>query len=326
VVCLVVDAAGVVCSHRLVARRDGISAAIVGRHPAVELAVGEDAGISLRHLAIVVHPTRSTRPGDEPRFRVLDLRTATAMTDELGRRLESLEAEGPVFVQCESRALLLFPTTDADLPWPDDPEQGWACIPERVYFDEAPARPDRWVRRRDPRQHRALRARRPTPRGSDVGAVAAFRRDDVTAVQTCSAPALAQPRLLSEGEPAVGALRLRSPGDDTTIELGERVLALGVLLGRYDRCDSHGLPVLDNPRVSRVHLLLVQIGQAVYAIDTASTNGVVGVAGDGVAADGVAGDGVAGDARDAQRGRTFALQAGRDLLLPGQIRLSWKPR
>lgn len=293
VVIIVVDGTGVVCARRLAARREGISAAIVGRHPATDIWVGGDPAVALRHLAIVVHPTDGEA---EPRFRVLDLRTGSAMTDELGRRLESLEAEGAVFVTVGSCALFVLPTTPDDLPWPDDAEQAWVCIPERVYFDDAPARPDRW-------------AHRPLARSS---APAIFGDRSVTVVQTFVGPARAQRRPLSDsqlddGEQPVGALRLESDTDAETIEQGERALGQGVLLGRYDRCDDCGLPALRSRRVSRVHLLVLQVGGDVYAIDTASTNGVADLAG------------------GEKAGRVFAMGGKRPLGLPGGVQLTWQP-
>jgi pSer/pThr/pTyr-binding forkhead associated (FHA) protein len=45
----------------------------------------------------------------------------------------------------------------------------------------------------------------------------------------------------------------------------------GILIGRYDRC---GIAVNDANDVSRVHALLVKIGGDLWAIDTASTNGL----------------------------------------------------
>ena len=46
-----------------------------------------------------------------------------------------------------------------------------------------------------------------------------------------------------------------------------------MLLGRYERCDTAGLPVLANPSLSRVHLLVIELDGALYAVDTASKNG-----------------------------------------------------
>lgn len=288
VVCVVVNTSGIVCVRQLLARPTSVSAAILGRHNEADIWVGGDQGISLRHLAVIVFPHEGR---DEPRFRVLDLRTATAMTDEAGRRLESLEAEGPVFVRCESCALLLFPTTEQDLPWPDDAEEGWACIPERVYFDESSAEPDRWARR----------PRRPTPRGSGpVGP----SRGAVTIVQTARAPAQVQQKLLAEGESPLGTLELRSEAGTVTIQVGARALAQGVLLGRYDRCDSHGLAALADHRISRVHLLLVRVGDEVFAIDTASTNGTE---------------------LDGEEGRAFDMVARRQLTIAGRAVVCWQP-
>ena len=55
--------------------------------------------------------------------------------------------------------------------------------------------------------------------------------------------------------------------------VGERAASGGILLGRYERCDSHGASAVAHPGISRVHLLVLTIGGNVYAIDTGSTNG-----------------------------------------------------
>ena len=43
---------------------------------------------------------------------------------------------------------------------------------------------------------------------------------------------------------------------------------------RYDRCESNANTVLTDPSISRVHLLLVRVGEHVYGVDTGSTNGL----------------------------------------------------
>jgi hypothetical protein len=264
IVCVAANAAGLVRVQRLPAQPDAVHCAILGRHKEADIWMGEDPRISLRHLALIVFPHEE---GYDPRFRLLDLRTATAMTDELGRRLESLEAEGAVFVHCGSCAILLFPTSER-IPWPDGAEQGWACIPERVYFAESAAEPDRWVRR--PRRPTHIPpARRLSSTKSKDGSQGA-----ATMVQTTRAPKLArQQKLLEKNESPVGMLMLQAGEASDVIEVGGSALADGVLLGRYDRCDNHRLDTLANRHISRVHLLLVEIDNKVLAIDTASTNG-----------------------------------------------------
>jgi hypothetical protein len=73
--------------------------------------------------------------------------------------------------------------------------------------------------------------------------------------------------------PARGELIVRSDAGRVALRLGARAARQGVLLGRYARCDTAGLPVLSNPSLSRVHLLLVELDGVLYAVDTASTNG-----------------------------------------------------
>jgi pSer/pThr/pTyr-binding forkhead associated (FHA) protein len=62
-------------------------------------------------------------------------------------------------------------------------------------------------------------------------------------------------------------------GKAQKIAIGERAAAGGILLGRYDRCDTHGATVVSHHGISRVHLLVLRIGDGIYAIDTGSTNG-----------------------------------------------------
>jgi hypothetical protein len=58
------------------------------------------------------------------------------------------------------------------------------------------------------------------------------------------------------------------------VVVSRRSLRSGILLGRSDRCDGGALLV--DPHISRVHLLIIEIAGRLYAIDTASKNGVFG--------------------------------------------------
>jgi hypothetical protein len=55
------------------------------------------------------------------------------------------------------------------------------------------------------------------------------------------------------------------------LSIGDRALRDGVLIGRYARCD--GAALLEDPSMSRVHMLLLHVDDALLAIDTASRNG-----------------------------------------------------
>jgi len=238
----------------LAARPQTINTAIVGRHSEAQLFLDEDPSLSLRHLAVILHPLQA---GSDVRFRLVDMRTQTGFVDEQGRRLEALEAEGPVFIGCGRYALFCI-TTDDDLPWPDDAQAGWACIPERVYLKEQPASPQRWLRRK-------------------LGAALGRRQRSAgrrTMVQTLAGPSRARRNLLEQDEPRVGELQVVCEGQVSRIVVGRRAAQEGILVGRYDRCDTDGLELLTEEGISRVHLLLIEIADRIYAVDVASTNGM----------------------------------------------------
>lgn len=241
---------GTVC---LGAKVDQINVAIVGRHGMADLFLDADASLSLRHLAVIIYPHTAD---EDVRFRLVDLRTATSFMDENGRKLEALEAEGPLFITCGRYVIFCLPTGD-DLPWPEDPGQGWECIPERVYLDDTIAEPDRWRRGRRGRAS----AKDPV-------------RKARTLVQSVPGPSLARRRLVEDGEIALGRLTITSGDGSNDMVIGPAAAGEGILLGRYRRCDTHGLPVLSHENISRVHLMLIRIAGRVYVIDTASTNGI----------------------------------------------------
>jgi hypothetical protein len=274
--------AGSMC---LAAKENRANAAIVGRHGQCDLYLHADPAMSLRHLVVLVHPLVA---GGEVTYRVLDLRTRTAFADEGGRRLEAVTAEGPMFLQIGGYALFFLVTGDEGA-WPEEAEQAWQCIPERVYLDEALAEPDRWRRRR-----RGLPVPVTSPGPSAVGAAgvdgndfaagtgvgqalpaAPVARESITLVRTQPGPSRARVGADAEGDagPPLGTLKLSSGGRSQAMILGHHAAETGVLLGRYERCDTHGATVLAHHGVSRVHLLVVEVEGTLYAIDTGSTNG-----------------------------------------------------
>lgn len=304
------------------------NSAIIGRHSQCDLFLDGDPAMSLRHLAVLVHPLRASDgpSGTDVVYRVVDLRTGTAFADEHGRRLEAVTAEGPMFLACGNYALFFLVTGDPSA-WPEDADDAWACIPERVYVGEQEAEPDRWKRRRgrragpdaaasaDDRGSAAPRARtsddRPAERaGSSAGAAAADRsdsstaakgrggmaqgtgiapasvagaarrRDGITRITSLRGPARASIELVGADEQRLGALHLSAGADVQTLVLGERALDAGVLLGRYERCDTHGAKIIDIDGISRIHVLLIRIDDVLYAVDTASTNGTYLARGD----------------------------------------------
>ena len=239
---------------RLLARVQRHVAAIIGRHDECDLYLNAHARLALRHLAVVVDPVQDWRPGAHVRYRVFDLRTTDGFLDEKDRSLRGLRCEGPALLRCGGYALFFMPLGDPT-DWPAEANDAWTFLPERVYFDELDKSPMGSVRRppRTPKlptlpsavTHRSLIVRTHGPRDTTDG-------------------------LVESGDVA-GTLELIGPRNRGTIRIGHDELRDGVLIGRYARCSNAQLA--DDPSLSRVHALLLQIDDAIVAIDTASLNG-----------------------------------------------------
>ena len=204
-------------------------------------------------------------PAEPVRFSVLDLRTPTAFADENGTTRQGIESAGPVMVRCASLALLLFPTDAEAGPWPVEADEGWARVPERLYFDP---------RAEDPRSsglERVVRADAPEPWGP-LSHSAPSHSASITLVPTLPGPVFPSRDLAGSDSPR-GELVVRSPAGRISLRVGGGAARQGVLLGRYERCDTTGVPVLSNPSLSRVNLLVIEMDGALYAVDTASSNG-----------------------------------------------------
>lgn len=255
---------GTLCGSLCVAAKlDQPNSAIIGRHGMADLYLDGDSSLSLRHLVLIVSPLDKH---DDIHFRMVDLRTSAGFYDEHGQRFEALQAEGPLFVRCGSYVLYCLPTGDSTA-WPESPDDGWDCIPERVYLRGLTAEPDRWNRKR-------LRSKVKHPRHvSRLDDDEADDRGGVTLVHSVAGPVRARARLLDSGESPVGTLRISSDAGIQTIVIGDRASQQGVLLGRYQRCDIDGVNVLTHDSISRVHMLVIDIDGAMYAVDAGSTHG-----------------------------------------------------
>jgi hypothetical protein len=251
---LVVSSSGAEASGWFAAKDRVVNPLIVGRHTSAHVFLPGDRSLSLRHLALVLHRREE---GGAVAFRVLDLRTALAFADEERSRLEAVEARGPVLLWCGSLGFLLFPTGAGPSAWPEDAQAAWAAVPERRYVEKTPADPGDV-----PAARVSVRPLEPAP--ADPGAT--------TLVNTFAGPVF--PSLdPEESDPPRGELLVASRSGRVAVRLGARAARRGVLLGRYERCDTSGLPVLTDLALSRVHLLVLELDGALYAIDTASRNG-----------------------------------------------------
>ncbi len=251
---MVVGPSGAEASGWFAAKDAVVNPLIVGRHSSADVFLPSDPQISLRHLAVVLHRRANGGAGT---FRVLDLRTPLAFADEDGARLEAVEASGPVLLWCGSLGLFLFPTGGETSTWPENAQDAWSQVPARLFVEKTPASegdgPAAGVR---------VRPLDPPPSAPEA----------TTLVNTFAGPVF--PSLdRDESDPPRGELLVGSTSGRASVRLGARAAHRGVLLGRYDRCATAGLPVLVDSALSRVHLLVLELDGSLYAIDTASRNG-----------------------------------------------------
>ena len=251
--------AGTMC---LAARAGQGRAGVLGRHGEAELFLGEDPTVALRHLLFAVEPPslRDAIRG-EVRYRVLDLHTGSPPRDEAGRAVSSLTAEGPVLLACQRYAVMALVTGDPT-DWPDSADDAWACLPERVFVEES----------------LAPMASGSAPRRLPVRAIAsAGRRSEsgrrTTLVRTHAGPShIAAPPPAAD-EQATGQLVVASGARALVIPAGPETLRRGLLIGRYERCQAGGPALIQSDRISRVHLIVIELAGTLHAIDLASTNG-----------------------------------------------------
>lgn len=241
----------------LAAKPSNVSTAIIGRHTKADLRLKDDASLSLRHIALLLFPHPDDGRGC--RYRLLDLRSATAFLDERGKRLRALEADGPAFIRVGHYTLLVFATSGADEPWPENPEEGWARIPSRLYLDEVET------------EEKSQEWEADSDKAWEVEALPSMSSSP-TLVHNVPGPEMAVHELLDSNEAPSGELLITSSRGAATVILGHRAVQSGILLGRSRRCDAG--KVLSDRAISRVHILIIEIAGVLYAIDTASSNGI----------------------------------------------------
>ena len=226
-------------------------AALVGRHDQCDLFLQGSEDLALRHLAIVLDPVRSWSKGSkEVRYRVLDLRTQTGFRDEHGKPLRGIRCEGPALLRVGGFALFVIPLGDPS-DWPENPNDAWEMLPERVYLDELRNIPESSM---------------PRMMANDFQAA----KTHVSMIMRTQGPRDTGDSLVMPGH-GVGTLELIGKHHRGTLTLGHAALRDGVLIGRYARCDAAG--IIDDASLSRVHALLLDVEDAFLVIDTASRNG-----------------------------------------------------
>ena len=242
----------------LATKPDRINSSIVGRHSKADMRLQGDSTLSLRHVAVLLFPDDG-KSENSCRYRLVDLRSASGFVDERGKRLRAIEADGPAFVRVGSYSLVVLPVDGDGGDWPEDADDAWSRIPDRLYLDEVET------------EEKSIQWDVDSDKAWEVEALPALSRPP-TLVHNIAGPEMAVHELLDDSETPLGELVINSSRGEAKIVVGEKAAHSGILLGRSRRCDAGR--VLSDRSISRVHLLIIRIAGVLYAVDTASSNGV----------------------------------------------------
>lgn len=216
---------------------------IVGRHTRCDLVLTH-RNVALRQLAIhVAHSSTAERP----LLRVWDLHTGKSLTIEDGLQVEALESTGPTFLALGRYHIAALPLGLLPPQLPLATRAAWQTLPSREILSAlAEGTGSRLM------PHRS---------GVDRTTSVTRMRTSITLDELEVSP-------VSESD-AIGMLIIQGMRKRREFLLGREHLERGILVGRYDRCLGRGLDLT----VSRVHLLLSDVGGDVIAVDAASTVG-----------------------------------------------------
>lgn len=215
----------------------------IGRHTQCSFRLPA-SDVSLRHL--IAHVSAGCT-------RLWDLKSGQPFRTEDAVACSAVIGEGPLFVSIGCYAVLFVPRNAvADGKWPTDAKTAWNALAPRQFVDRRDAPPPGEQRR--------------APEWNREASVSARSISRITRV---GAPALLGAEAVLRG-PVWAELAVEDDAGMAKHKLSAEQVDRGVLLGRSSRCQV-GLHTDDT--LSRVHVLVVRVGDEVWAIDTASTNG-----------------------------------------------------
>lgn len=228
---------------------------IAGRLPTADLVVSGDPAISSRHFAVVVDALSGREPHGGVFYQVLSLRSPRSLKTERGVAVGGIRADGHMFLECGNHIFFFFVSDRDSGSWPESPLQAWLSIPKRVYLEDRTNLAEGSEVRQPPSRPVSLQS-------------------NATLVSVLPGPSqLNVGNLLRDGEPQVAELRIDVPGSTTRVPVGSSAIASGILFGRNGTPQT-APPAVPVERLSRAHLLIVDVSGRVFACDTASQGGV----------------------------------------------------
>ncbi len=247
---------------------------VFGRHEQVGLQhYSQD--VSLRHVAVAVAPASTET---EALVRMWDLATGRPFLTEDGQATEALTADGPVFATVGSVLIAVIPLASLPKELPTGTDALWNSLPSREVISRVAT-------------GSVVQPLAPPPQTNFGQGTRVNRVRSLLPIENCD-PAM-----------AIGTLTLSTSAGSRKFFLSAEALERGVLLGRYGRCLTIEGKIED---VSRVHLLLSQVGPDIMALDMASSVGTFDLAGHSV--------------------DSIVLGETTEMLLADSLRMHWQAR
>ncbi|AUX41870.1 hypothetical protein SOCE26_032950 [Sorangium cellulosum] len=100
-----------------------------------------------------------------------------------------------------------------------------------------------------------------------------FARGEISHITSVRPVSHIEEMVASRAKSGYVRLTLQSSERSAAVELPQKALDDGVLLGRADNCLDRGLRAVLSTHISRTHLLLLRDGAEIMALDLCSTNG-----------------------------------------------------
>lgn len=229
--------------------------AIFGRHTEAHVRLSGDPEISLRHLLA----TSYVLDDGSVALRLMDLRAELPffLDDDEPRR--AIVASGPVVARVGRYVVGGIPTNEL-LAWQAARRGGDGEGPYRI----PPGR--------EALRFRVLPSREISRAGTPPTSGVVSRHTRITVLPRPS-EIVEVGRVGAGPLPGTSILVADRDGQTATVVLTDQDLALGVLVGRADKCVDRGLRRVLTGEISRTHVLLLREHGATWAFDLASTNG-----------------------------------------------------
>jgi hypothetical protein len=229
--------------------------AVFGSHPRCDMKFASGDDVCVRHLVA----TCSSFPDGGFGLRLMDLQTSIPffVDDDVPRR--SIVVSGPLLVRigkhvvgglpvgprASSRALQVSSCGMSEPPHRLD------SISERAAESSAP----------------------PPPPAEGITTSHRFARGEISHITSVRPISHIEELMMPRAKAGYVRLTLQASDRTAAVEVPERALDDGVLLGRADNCLDRGLRAVLSTHISRTHLLLLREGAEILALDLCSTNG-----------------------------------------------------